>query len=139
MKTFISALTLTLCCFFFNQQLKAQAATDNTEMVIVEYMKVKPGMLEKYRDCEAVWKLIHQERVKAGYITGWELEEVLFPSGTDAEYDFLTITHLKNWKAMDDLNNTWTEETWAKLTKNLKPDQLKLAELSSFYFIHESC
>lgn len=73
MKTIISILTLALTCLYFHPNLHAQ---QETGYVIVEYMKVKPGMNDEYRDCERAWKLIHQERVKAGYITGWELEQV---------------------------------------------------------------
>jgi hypothetical protein len=133
MKTFFFVLTLTLGCFLFNQNIYAQAPAGDTEYVIVEYMKVKPGMWDKYMECEKVWKLIHQERVKAGYIKGWELEQVIFPSGTNSEYDFLTITHLKNWKAIDDLNGTWTDEIWAKLTSKLTPEQKKMANDAADY------
>ena len=74
MKTIISILTLAVCCLFFHENTIAQ--NGDTGFVIVEYMKLKPGMNDEYRDCERAWKLIHQERVKAGYITGWELEQV---------------------------------------------------------------
>jgi hypothetical protein len=130
MKTFISILTLAFTCLFFHSNLHAQ---NDTEYVIVEYMKVKPGMWDKYRECEKAWKLIHQNRVKAGYITGWELEEVIFPSGTDSEYDFLTITHVKNWKAINDLNDTWTDQVWANLTKNLSAEQKDIANKAEEY------
>lgn len=130
MKTFISILTLALTCLFFHPNLHAQ---NDTEYVIVEYMKVKPGMWEKYLECEQAWKLIHQNRVKAGYITGWELEEVVFPSGTGSEYDYLTITHVKNWKAINDLNGTWTDEIWANLTKNLSAEQKDIANKAGEY------
>ena len=130
MKTIISILTLALTCLYFHPNLHAQ---QETGYVIVEYMKVKPGMNDEYRDCERAWKLIHQERVKAGYITGWELEQVVFPSGTDSEYDYLTITHLKNWKAINDLNGTWTDEIWANLTKGLTAKQKEIADNAELY------
>lgn len=130
-KTIITLLLMAMFSFLFQESSIAQ--TNDNDYVIVEYMKVKPGMMDKYRACEAVWKLIHQERIKAGYITGWELEQVIFPSGTGSEYDFLTITHLKNWKAIDDLNTTWTDEIWAKLTKNLTAEQKKLADEAEDY------
>lgn len=98
MKTIVTILVLA-STIFFNSSLSAQEEEES--YVIVEYMKVKPGMLSEYRDCEAAWKIIHQHRVKEGHITGWELEEVMFPSGANSEYDFLTITHYKNWDAID--------------------------------------
>ena len=93
MRKHLNLLTVVaFTCLFFHPKLHAQ---NNAGYVIVEYMKVKPGMSEKYRECEKAWKLIHQNRVKAGYITGWELEQVMFPSGADSEYDYLIITILK--------------------------------------------
>lgn len=130
MKTIISILTLALTCLFFLPNLHAQ---NDAGYVIVEYMKVKPGMSEKYLACEKAWKLIHQNRVKEGYITGWEFEEVMFPSGTGSEYDYLTITHLKNWKAINDLNGTWTDQIWANLTRNLTAEQKDVANKAGDY------
>lgn len=97
MKTFISILTLAFTCLLIHPNLHAQ---QETGYVIVEYMKVKPGLWDKYLECEQAWKLVHQYRVKQGLIKGWQLEQVVFPAGTGTEYDFLTITHYKNWKAM---------------------------------------
>ena len=126
MKNLISILALAVFSLFFNDNIIAQNA--DAEYVIVEYMKVKPGMWDKYLACEKVWKSIHQARVKAGHITGWELEEVVYPSGTGTEYDYLAITHLKNWKAIDDLSKYWEDEKiWAMLTKGLTAEQLELA------------
>lgn len=131
MKSIKLMFTLAMFCLFFATSLQAQVAEPS--YVIVEYMKVKPGMGSEYRDCEQVWKLIHQERKKMGLITGWELERVMFPSGTDAEYDYITITHLKNWKAIDELNRSWNQKTWDALTKNLTPEQKALADKAEEY------
>lgn len=131
MKTFISILSLVFACLFSHQNLYAQ--NEETPYVIVEYMKVKSGMWNEYRDCEKAWKLIHQERVKLGHITGWELEQVVYPSGTDSEYDFITITHFKNWKAIGELSNHFTEATWAKLNKGLTAEQIKIADNAEDY------
>jgi len=131
MKTFISTLTLAAFSLFFNQNINAQ--NDETAYVIVEYMKVKPGMESDYRKCEKVWKLIHQERIKAGLITGWDFEQILYPRGSNTEYDYLTITHLKSWKAIDELDKSWNSKTWANLTKNLSEKQLVLANNANQY------
>lgn len=131
MKTLISILTLAFACLFFHQNLSAQ--TDEMPYVIVDYMKVKPGMGDKYLECEQAWKLIHQERVKQGLITGWELEQVVFPAGTDTEYDYLTITHLKNWDAIGKLNGSWDDKTWGMLTKNLTAAQKETANNANLY------
>ena len=71
--------------------------------------------------------------MKLGHITGWELEQVVFPSGTGSEYDFLTITHFKNWKAIDEVRSYWTDEMWTTLTNGLTPEQLELADNAQEY------
>lgn len=126
MRSLHSLLTMAFVCLFF--QLNLQAQNDNTEYVIVEYMKVKPGMWEKYLECEKAWKEVHQYRLKQGLITGWELEEVLFPSGTNAEYDFLVVTHYKNWKAMQSEVN-WYEPAM----KTLSADRRAVADKADDY------
>jgi hypothetical protein len=131
MKTLISILSLAIFGLFFQGSTYAQG--DDTEYVIVEYMKVKPGMGNKYLECEKAWKLIHQERIKLGHITGWELERVISPSGIHSEYDYLTITHLKNWQAIEDMRNSWNEATWNKITVNLTPEQKKVADEANLY------
>ncbi|MDX1942371.1 MAG: hypothetical protein SFU99_17535 [Saprospiraceae bacterium] len=112
-------------CLLFHQNLSAQ---NDAGYVIVEYMKVKPGMWEKYLECEKAWKLVHQYRVKESLITGWELEQVVFPAGTDTEYDFLTVTHYKNWKAMG------SEVNWYDAAlKTLPADKREIAQNADLY------
>lgn len=122
---------LTLASFSFASTLSAQA--EDTQYAIVEYMKVKPGMEEQYQACEAVWKKVHQARKEAGYIVGWQLEQVLYPSGLGTAYDFLTITQVKSWSAMAKLQETWNEATWAELTKGLTSAELELADKANDY------
>jgi hypothetical protein len=125
MKTFISILTLAFACLFFPPNLQAQ---NDTEYVIVDYMKVKPGMWDKYLECEQAWKLVHQNRVKQGLIKGWQIEQVVMPAGTGTEYDFLTITHYKNWKAMSP-DADWYDAAM----KALPADKRELAESANLY------
>jgi len=117
MRIFLSILTLALISFLTSPPLHAQ--DDDQGYAYIEYMKVKPGMMSKYRECEKAWKLIHQYRVDQGLIEGWELEEVLIPSGTGTEYDFLTITHYKNWEAMGS-GGDWYDAAMETLPADLK-------------------
>ena len=119
-------LTLALLCLFFYQNGNAQDA--DTEFVVAEYMKVKPGMMDQYRDCEAAWKMVHQYRLDKGLITGWELEQVDYPNGTGTEYDFVVVTHFKNWEAMGDDGN-WYEAAM----KTLHADKRAIAEKAELY------
>ncbi len=102
-------------------------AQEGGSYVLVEYMKVKPGMESQYRACEGVWKRIHAARKKAGLITDWSLEQVHFPAGSHTEYDYLTLTHFKDWAAVGNVSTTWDEATWKKLTASLSEDDLELA------------
>ncbi|MEZ4955915.1 MAG: hypothetical protein R2825_20320 [Saprospiraceae bacterium] len=125
MKTFIPILTLAFTCLLLHPNLQAQ---NDNEYVVVEYMKVKPGMWDKYLECEQTWKLVHQYRLNQGLINGWQLEQVVFPAGTGTEYDFLTITHYKNWKAVgSDVN--WYDAAM----KTLPADKRELAENATLY------
>ncbi|MCB9282956.1 MAG: hypothetical protein H6563_02695 [Lewinellaceae bacterium] len=127
MKAFLIFLSLVFFTLACQTGLKAQG--DNQEYVVTEYMKVKPGMEDQYRECEKIWKTIHQERMKAGYITGWELERVVYPYGTANEYDYLTITHYKNWAAIHGENN----ETWQAMFGKLNDEQRAIAQKAEDY------
>jgi len=127
MKTLFSILTLAVFSLCFHGNINAQ--DDETAYVVVEYMKVKPGMNDEYRECEAAWKLVHQARLKAGHITSWELERVEYPSGTNTEYDYLTITHYKNWAAI----NAETGKTFNAAFATLPEDKREIANKAELY------
>lgn len=58
----------------------------------VDYMKVEQGKESDYVQLERnFWKKIHAERLKAGIIVSWGLWAVDFPSGTEADYNFVTV------------------------------------------------
>ncbi len=59
----------------------------------VDYMKVAPGKTAEYLNVEkTIWKPIHRERLKAGKITGWYLYSVMYPRGSSAEYNYVTVS-----------------------------------------------
>ena len=70
----------------------------------LNYMKVVPGQVENYVRMEReVWKPIHEARLRAGIITGWQLYRVEYPSGTDAEYDYVVVANFDDFnKTIDD-------------------------------------
>lgn len=112
---------LLLCSLLYSATLQAQLA-------VVEYMKVKPGMWEKYLECEQAYKIIHQERVEKGYILSWQLDQVLFPSGANTEYDFITVTEIKDLQALETVNDHWDE-----LIEGAPADQLELLSNADDY------
>lgn len=76
----------------------------NTEQTffIVETMKSAPGKTDEYVKAEReVWKRIHQERIKQGLITGWNLYAVRSPSGASAPYDYVTVTLVQGWNKLE--------------------------------------
>ena len=71
---------------------------------IVDYMKVKPGDVDKYLNVEKmIWKPMHQERIQQGKIIGWHLYEVRY-TGSDDDYNFVTVTLFDN---PANLENPW--------------------------------
>ena len=89
------------------------------------YMKVKPGKYADYMKIEKeIWKPIHQERIKKGQSTGWFMYEVLYPSGTEAEYDFVIINAVNSWNGIEHMYDGYMEMAKKILTK----DQLSFME-----------
>ena len=65
---------------------------DPSSYVYVQFMKAKEGKAGEYYNLEKnTYTKIHQARVKAGEMKNWHFMSRLFPSGTDAQYDFVTI------------------------------------------------
>jgi len=85
-KTFFFVL-LALCCLQ-TTHTAAQAA-DTTRYFVYSYMKVKPGMHDDYLKMEKAYKKLHLAFKKAGHLQDWSLAELLSPSGTSNEYDFV--------------------------------------------------
>lgn len=119
-------LVCILFAVFFSSGLDAQ---EEQAFVLAEYMKVKPGMHEKYRECEKVWKRIHEHRLEKGFITGWELERVVSPSGTNAEYDYQTITFYKSWDALD----AETGDDWKSFFEILSEEERVIADQAHLF------
>lgn len=108
-----------LLCFLLSTLFAPMVYSQDQQPIfhIVENMKVKPGMTSEYLDAETkVWKKIHQERIKAGNIVGWALYEVRYPSGTDAAYDYVTVTTVSGWDGIEKFYQGW-DALFAKLSK----------------------
>ena len=77
-------------------EFEASAATtpggDPSSYVYVQFMKPKEGKGSEYYNAEKNSYLkVHQARIKAGEMKNWHFMSRLFPSGTDADYEFVTI------------------------------------------------
>ncbi len=65
------------------------------------FMKTHPGQVNAYREIEKEWKKIHQEAVKAGASRGWQFFSVRFPTGSEAEYNFVTVSYFNGLSFLD--------------------------------------
>ncbi|MEO8127998.1 MAG: hypothetical protein ABI822_12940 [Bryobacteraceae bacterium] len=60
--------------------------------IIVGYIKAKPGMAGDWRRDEIeAWKPVAEAQVKAGSLTGWASNAVVWPAGTHRPYDFISV------------------------------------------------
>ncbi len=58
----------------------------------INFMKPTPGKTGDYYKMEkGLFSKIHKARVDAGQMDGWYFLSRMFPSGYDAEYDFITV------------------------------------------------
>jgi hypothetical protein len=90
-------------------------------VVILDYMRVHPGMTSDYLEVEKEWKKIHQKRVEAGVTTGWQLWKKMFASPEDP-YQYITINWFENFEKTFEENNPagtaddlFTDEKWEAL------------------------
>ncbi|MBK8702238.1 MAG: hypothetical protein IPN33_00565 [Saprospiraceae bacterium] len=65
---------------------------------------------------------IHQGRKAKGEIMDWFLFQSLYPGGTDARYDYITVTYYKSGKELGS-----TEWNWEAMTKGLTPAEIEIA------------
>jgi hypothetical protein len=82
---------LTICMFFM-----AAFAMEAQTVAVVDFMKVPANGGDAYLAVEKQWKTLHQARVDAGEIIGWELYYVR-NTGTNSLYNFTTVTIYENF------------------------------------------
>ena len=75
---------------FIQTHLSAQDNPSPTSYHSLDYIKVAPGMYNDYLKLEKAWNKIHTANIKAGKYNQWVMDEVLYPRGANAEYDFIT-------------------------------------------------
>jgi hypothetical protein len=109
-------------CLLVSIVAAAQAAPDAPVYLLREYMKVEPGMEEEYLKVEHLWKKVHQRRKDEGKILNWNLSRRSF-YGTNADYDYMTVTAFKSGKELEEAQNM----TWEYITKGMSPEEIALA------------
>lgn len=88
-------MPLALMCLFITSSFFSNTAIAQQEdppvYFSVAYMKVKPENVADYKKLEAVWKKMHEMRVKDGKLSNWFFYEILSPFGSSTEYNFIAM------------------------------------------------
>jgi len=79
---------------------------------VVNYIKTRPGQAATYREIEKDWQKLQAARVQAGTLLGWQAFGVRFPSGTEAEYNFVTIDY---YQGLDFLKGGGSRQIFEKV------------------------
>ena len=79
-------LLMIIVVMFMTFQLAAQEKL----YLVFEFMKVDNEQETAYRETEEFWAKIHEQKVKAGDIIGWDLWR-LQPGGEDQHFQYLTV------------------------------------------------
>jgi len=131
MKTTINFLCLIMVFVLTsNNTITAQDINpENPIYLSVSYMKVKPENQADYLKMEKAWAKIHKAKLAAGAIKGWSLFEVMSPSGSHVEYNYVTYENLGlNADAAKFMDSPYFPEDWEKL---LTKEELALVQRTS--------
>lgn len=91
---------------------------------VVQYIKTPPTIENEYLELETqVWKKMHQARIASGRLDGWHLYRVISPSGSNTEYNFVTV---QIYRSVEKLAGHF-EEYGVDYTKVLSSDEIAFA------------
>jgi hypothetical protein len=86
----------------------------------VDYMKVPPGKGADYVAMErTVYKPLHERRIKEGHISAWTLNAVIYPGGTQRDYDFFTLNAVKKSDGFGAMNSGYGLPFFSKVHPDL--------------------
>lgn len=87
----IKFLLCFLAILFFTMPMSAQtaAAPQPTTFHAYAYIKVNPGHYDEYLKMEKAYKKLHIAKKTEGTLDDWSLMELVSPSGSNNEYDFV--------------------------------------------------
>lgn len=116
MRKLLMIFTLFSFTLFFTIPLSAQNNEQPTTYHSLDYIKVNPGMYNDYLKLEKAWNKIHSANIKAGKYNQWVMDEVLYPRGANAEYDFVTRQSLRGKKQLTAfMEGAFFPEDWQSL------------------------
>lgn len=96
-KSFFILLLLCLTLSIFGQ--------DNTAKVMVQFdfLKVEESKKGEYLAIEKDWRKVHESLRKDGKILRWMLYEVMLPSGSATEHNYVTVTLYKDYASIENI------------------------------------
>ena len=106
-------------------------------VVVLGYMKVEQGKVGDYLKIEQDWKKIHQKKMEAGMITGWQLFRNLY-AGAEDPYQYIAVNWYQNYeKSFEEvwpdglLDDVFSEEEWEEVWEmTLKSRKMAFIEVS---------
>jgi hypothetical protein len=73
--------------------------------VMIDFMKVKPGMLADYMKVEKdEWRPFHQHLADNGTAAGWGFWSLIFPGGTSRTHEFVTSSRYSTYTKLSEID-----------------------------------
>jgi hypothetical protein len=92
----------------FEASAMKEGEPDDPTYIVMHFMKATPGKTGDYYQMEKdLFRKIHQARVDKGQLRSWFFMSRMFPSGHDAEHDFITLNVYPNKSASE---KAWDRE-----------------------------
>jgi uncharacterized protein YxeA len=78
---------------------------DNRAVTYIQFdlHKVEADKIQDYIKIEQDWKKVHEEEKKSGKVLRWMIYEVLLPSGTGVEYNYITVKIYKDYASLESI------------------------------------
>lgn len=94
--------------------------TSSPKYIEIDFMKPADGKYSDYIKAERqTWKPVHQERIKLGVLSAWEIDEKVMPAGDKEMYDVVTANFYDSLPMMLDSKYEQAFKTvWPKMDMN---------------------
>lgn len=79
-----------------------RGAPNKSPIWVFDLMAIKDNKYAEYEAMEKSMKSLHKERIAMNNIAGWNLARLLYPSGTEKGYSYVTVNVYPNMKEMGD-------------------------------------
>ena len=113
MKTFIHFITIFLISTF-------TLSLSSQDIVVLNFMKVKPGKTNDYLEIEKEWKELQEKKIEAGIMYSWQLSRKMFSAEDDSD-QYITVDSYSDFSKTKEVfpdgffDGFKTEEEWSEL------------------------